>query len=399
MKSGLIAVALFTVTAAALGLNAQHGTENPAPPAVRVAPAPPAVQQPRIDVVFVLDTTGSMGGLIEAAKNKIWSIAASMSQAQPAPLIRMGLVAYRDRGDEYVTRVVDLSEDLDAMYATLMQFQASGGGDGPESVNAALHDAVHRMSWSADQDTYKVIFLVGDAPPHMDYQDEEQYPEILQAAVQRGIVVNTIQCGEMAETLGPWQHIASLGGGDYFRVEQDGNAIVMSTPFDERLAALAAELDGTRLYYGSAEERDAGERKRSVAEGLQERLSLVAQAARAAFNASGSGAANLLGDKELVEDFASGRVELDALAPEALPAEIRDLEPEAREKVLRSRASRRDELKREIDRLAAQRAAYLEDQVKARGGADDSLDVKLYGAVREQAAKKGILYEADRPVF
>jgi hypothetical protein len=85
-----------------------------------------------------------MGGLIQAAKEKIWSIASTMAAAQPAPQIRMGLVAYRDRGDDYVTRVVDLTADLDSVYAALMQFEAGGGGDGPESVNQALADALDK---------------------------------------------------------------------------------------------------------------------------------------------------------------------------------------------------------------------------------------------------------------
>ncbi len=86
-----------------------------------------------------------MGGMIEAAKEKIWSIASSMASEQSAPEIRMGLVAYRDRGDSYVTQVLDLSGDLDSMYAALMDFQAAGGGDGPESVNQALDDAVTKI--------------------------------------------------------------------------------------------------------------------------------------------------------------------------------------------------------------------------------------------------------------
>ena len=139
----------------------------------------------RIDVVFVLDTTGSMGGLIQAAREKIWSIATTLASAQSAPEIRMGLVAYRDRGDAYVTRVVDLSSDLDSMYATLMDFQAEGGGDGPESVNQALHDAVHKVSWNQQDGTYKVVFLVGDAPPHMDYPNDVKYPVTLRLPRQK----------------------------------------------------------------------------------------------------------------------------------------------------------------------------------------------------------------------
>ena len=85
-----------------------------------------AAQSHRIDVVFVLDTTSSMSGLIQAAKEKIWSIATSMASAQQNPDIRMGLVAFRDRGDAYITRVYDLSSDLDSMYASLMDFRAAG---------------------------------------------------------------------------------------------------------------------------------------------------------------------------------------------------------------------------------------------------------------------------------
>ena len=87
------------------------------------------------------------------------------------------------------------------MYAKLMDFRAEGGGDGPEAVNEALEAAIERMSWSQDRDTYKVVFLVGDAPPHMDYQDDVKYPQVVAAAAARGIVVNTIQCGSMSDTV------------------------------------------------------------------------------------------------------------------------------------------------------------------------------------------------------
>ena len=86
-------------------------------------------EHPVIDVVFVLDTTGSMGGLIEGAKQKIWTIANEIAQTQPTPKIRMGLVGYRDRGDDYVTQETMLTEDLDEVYSALMEFEARGGGD------------------------------------------------------------------------------------------------------------------------------------------------------------------------------------------------------------------------------------------------------------------------------
>ena len=91
-------------------------------------PCPPD-NSARIDVVFLLDTTGSMSGLIAAAKAKIWSIADQLAEGRPEPHIRMGLVAYRDRGDAYVTRKQDLTDDIDDLYGHLTALQAAGGGD------------------------------------------------------------------------------------------------------------------------------------------------------------------------------------------------------------------------------------------------------------------------------
>src|SRR6476646_9540468 len=97
----------------------------------------PNENKPRIEVCFVLDTTGSMSGLIEGAKQKIWSIANEMISAKPTPDIKFGLVGYRDRGDEYVTKIFNLTDDVDDIYAHLQSFRAAGGGDTPESVNEA----------------------------------------------------------------------------------------------------------------------------------------------------------------------------------------------------------------------------------------------------------------------
>lgn len=148
---------------------------------------------PRIEVCFVLDTTGSMSGLIEGAKAKIWSIANRMVSARPTPRLKIALIPYRDRRDEYVTRIFDLSEDIDTVWANLQGFRAEGGGDGPESVNLALNEAVVKISWSPDREVLKVIFLVGDSPPHMDYPDDVKYQRTCREAVEKDLVINTIQ--------------------------------------------------------------------------------------------------------------------------------------------------------------------------------------------------------------
>ena len=411
MKTKLIGLGAFALTAIAVGFYPQaHSLAlslgDPAGSPVTVQPAPPVstpqpgtgpaiTQAPKVEVVFVLDTTGSMGGLIGAAKEKIWSIATTMGSAQQAPEIRMGLVAYRDRGDAYITQVTDLSSDLDSVYSTLMGFRAQGGGDGPESVNAALFDAVQKMSWSAEKSTYRAVFLVGDAPPHMDYPNEMQYPEILEFAKSRGIVVNAIQSGNSAQTRTEWTQIAQLGGGEYFDVDQDGSVLAIATPFDKELAVLSARLDATKMFYGSAKEREQKAKKSARTAQELSAVSAATQARRAAFNASPSGILNMFSSgSELLEDVTSGAVTLDAIPTDELPAPIAALPEKARAEAVSEAVESRKEMERQMADLVGKRDRYLDEQVKALGGAKDSLDHKLYDAVRKQAAGVGLTYES-----
>src|SRR3954467_7079620 len=95
------------------------------------APRPAAAKKSKVEVVFCLDTTGSMGGLLDGAKAKIWSICNQIAGGKPTPDLKVGLVAYKDKGDAYVTKVTDLTDDLDAVHGELMKFTPDGGGDTP----------------------------------------------------------------------------------------------------------------------------------------------------------------------------------------------------------------------------------------------------------------------------
>jgi hypothetical protein len=388
MKAKLIAATLLLMTVGVVVLYPYVETSATSRP-----PQPVVPSKQMIEVVFVLDTTGSMGGLIATAKEKIWSIATTLARAEQAPEIRMGLVAYRDRGDTYVTDVVDLSSDLDTMYGRLMQYAADGGGDTPESVNQALNDAVHRISWSQDPASYQAIFLVGDAPPHMDYQGEALYPEIVRAATAKGIVVNTIQCGAMPQTVVPWTEIARLGNGRYLKVEQAGGAFAVSTPFDEEIARLSAALDGTRLFYGNVEQMAELDAKIAATEELETAAAPGSRVRRAVFNATESGRANLFGDQDLVENVTKGEVSLDDVPAAELPASIRALDRAEQQKLIGELAGRREALQSRIDALAESRAAFIDERIAEAGGAEDSLDRQIYDVVRDQAAPAGLSFE------
>jgi len=358
------------------------------------APEAPETNAAQVDVVFVLDTTGSMGGLIQAAKEKIWAIANTLALADPAPDIRMGLIGYRDRSDEYITKSTRLTDDLDAVYTELMTFDANGGNDTPESVNQALHEAVAKMDWRDSDDTYRVIFLVGDAPPHMDYQDDVKYPESCKRAAEAGIYVNTIQCGTIPETTPIWREIAAKAEGRYFRVEQSGGAILTDTPFDEELAALGAKVEGTRYYYGAADVVSENEARLDRAEGIDSGATMKAKAQRAFFNSTGAGAKNFYGTQELVNDYAKGKVDFDSLNDDQLPEEFRGKSKSEIEVALKEKATEREALQLQIAELAKKRQAHIENQLKKTElKGKGSLDFGIFDCIKTQAVKAGLEYK------
>ena len=353
------------------------------------APPLPSSVKPRIEVCFVLDTTSSMTGLIEGAKQKIWAIANQFISAKPAPELKFGLVAFRDRGDEYVVRSTPLTDDIDSIYAKLREFRAEGGGDLPESVNEGLDAAVREMSWSTDGGVLKIIFLVGDAPPHMDYVDGPKYPEVCREALRRGIVINTVQCGDIALTTPIWKEIAKLGEGEYMSIAQDGGMSVTSTPMDEQLAALNRRLGRTLVPYGEEKDRDVVRGKQALAEAAP----AAAAADRLRFNASTG--KSVQGGGELLDELAAGRIKPGEIDAAKLPAEISKLPAAARQAEIEKLKKERNEVQSEIAQVAQQRADYIAKEKShfAVEGKADAFDARVGATLRTQAGKKGIALE------
>jgi hypothetical protein len=359
------------------------------PPVRPVAPpleGPPVLAVPDllsrdVEVVFCIDTTGSMGGLLAGAKAKIWSICNQIASGKPVPQLKVGLVAYRDRGDEYITRVFDLRKDLDAIQSELSTYVAAGGGDAPESVNQALFDAVHKISWSTDRRTLRIIFLVGDAPPHMDYKDDVKYPVTCKRAVEKGILINTVQCGEDLDCTKYWKDIAAKAGGEYVAIPQSGGVVATMTPFDGPLAHIGEELLKTALIYGDFVQKGKGSRMLAAARALKG----SAAADRAAFCAK----YREIGPYDLLDAVTAKRVKLEDVRDDDLPANM---------KRLRTLADRRSFL----DRVAAHRAKlYKEamaqekkrtDALAARKVSKESFDLKVLEVLRKQAKKFAIDY-------
>jgi len=182
-------------------------------PPVKVSFQP--ISAPRIDVVFALDTTGSMSDEIQTVKEKIKSMADEIRKGTPRPDVRFGLVIFRDKGDSYVVKSYPFTRDIQSFSSLIGTVSAGGGGDTPESVNEALDVAINRMGWDKGQ-TQKLLFLIGDAGPHTDYDNGLDYSTLASQAAAKGINIYTVACSGM-DSFGDssFRTIAENSGGSF----------------------------------------------------------------------------------------------------------------------------------------------------------------------------------------
>ncbi|AKJ01071.1 von Willebrand factor type A domain-containing protein [Archangium gephyra] len=393
--------AALALVAFASPLALAEAPQKPAPPQSQVqgapVPPPPSQQQqarPRIDVVFVLDTTGSMAGLIEGAKQKIFSIASRIAQGKPTPQVRVGLVAYRDVGDAYVTKRYELTEDLDGLFTHLRKLDADGGGDTPEHVGRGLGEAVSKLSWDQSRETMKLIFLVGDAPP-AQRNDDWNFKHWVKRAAEKHIVVNTVRCGGDAETETHWKLAAKTTDGRYESLEQSGGMVAVATPYDAELAKVNAELAGKTLYAGKKEaqvaNRARAEQMATLApEAAAERIQYL-KTTRGAGRAPAAAAAVSSAPEAVggAVDLAAQPEALASVKAEELPQELKGLDAAARDAKVKQLAGERKALEEKAAKLAAERDAWRAKNVADK---DDSFDANVMKGVKEKAAKYGLTY-------
>jgi hypothetical protein len=319
----------------------------------------------RIEVAFVLDTTGSMGGLLKGAKKKIWSIANTIIDINPDADVHMALIAYRDFGDAYVTKKFKMSRDIQGLYGNLVQFKAAGGGDTPEAVNEALDASITGLKWSQQSNVRKIVFLVGDAPPHMDYNGRK-YSAILKDATQADIIVNTVQAGNSRATRRVWQDIAQRGGGSYIPIPQDGGAVVViETPYDDEIIILQGKIDSTVLPYGTRLEQS----------GLFDKLERKAAAApsvivdNSAFYAKRKYASEVVtGRGDLIGDLANDRVKLNKIKEKELPEILQGKSAKERQVYVNSKLKARKRLQVKMQALVSKRDKFVAGKTVAKAG-------------------------------
>ncbi len=351
-------------------------------------------EEPKIQVALLLDTSGSMDGLIEQAKSQLWKMVNELATSKKegkAPNIELALYEYgkstlpADKG--YMQQIVPLTSDLDLVSEKLFELRTNGGD---EYCGWTIQDATENLKWSASNEDLKIIIIAGNEE---FTQGKVDYKKSCKNAITNGIVVNTIYCGDCEEGIRfLWKDGADRAEGQYMCINQNDKVVHIDTPFDDEIAELNTKLNSTYVAFG-AKGKDRLER----------------QAAQDV-NASEYGNANMAeravskANKKMYKNDSWDAVDaaeedekfLDKVEEEELPEEMKKMTKEERKEYLDKKAKEREEIQAKILEISEKRNKFITEKRKElaeEGGAENTLDKVMLNTVREQAEKKAFNFE------
>lgn len=369
---------------------AAHPPIDPPPhiPPIDPRPDDPAPRhRTRVDIALLLDTSNSMDGLINQAKSQLWSIVQEFAHARRgghAPVLRVALFEYGNTHlpatEGYIRQVVPLTDDLDKLSGELFRLRTQGGD---EYCGQVIDEAITRLDWARDRETYKAIFIAGNEP---FTQGEVHYRSAAERALASGVIVNTIHCGPRHEGIqGMWEDGARAGRGGFFNIDQDRHVPVIHCPQDLRLGELNMKLNDTYLWYG--QDRDALASNQREQDANAGEMGEAAAADRAVVK-GGAGYRNA--GRDLVDTYAEDPEILAKLRSDEMPASMQKMSREEQRKHVEAMSRQRAQVQSEIGRLAVEREAYMRDELarQAEGG-EQTLGDAVKEALRQQLRDAG----------
>jgi hypothetical protein len=348
---------------------------------------------PRVQLAICLDTSGSMSGLINSARQKLWTIVNDLATADPMPEIEIALLSFGNDGhnpeDGWVSVICPLTGDLDKISENLFALTTNGG---TELVGRVLDHAVDQLSWEASDDALKLIFVCGNESANQD--TVRPFREVCKKAIARGLMVNSVYCSrpeDGTEIPAEWRDVAALADGHFASIDQDHGMLVLTTPFDKELATLSGQLNGTYIPYGVRGKSGAANQQvqDSNAIGLNDAAAAERCGTKAWYNCA---------SWDLVDALAGGDLKLADLKDEELPEEMRGMSLEEKQAHVEEKKTERDAIREKVNALQKKREADLARQMKEDAlSADRSFDLAIRKSIRAQAAAKGLRFSEALP--
>ncbi len=343
-----------------------------------------------IMIALLLDTSNSMDGLIDQAKSQLWKIvnevAAAKSEDGKQPHIKIALYEYGNDGlssnEGFIRQVSSLTEDLDVISEKLFSLSTNGGS---EFCGQVIKTSLNQLAWSASNADLKMIFIAGNEPFTMG---NVSYELACGAAKQKGVLVNTIYCGDFNEGIAlSWKRGAELTGGAFMSIEQNNKTVYVPTPYDEQIAALNDRLNATYVYYGASgeykKEQQILQDKNAASYGL-------ANIAERSFCKSSHAYKNSSWD--LVDAAKDNEKVITETKSDDLPTEMRTMSIEQRKAYIKQKSEERTKIQVEIQFLNKKRQEYIYKSTPQSSN-DKMLDASMMKAIREQGSAKNLKWE------
>jgi len=365
-------------------------------PADDQKPAPSKNEKAKIQLAILLDTSGSMNGLINQARTQIWKIVNELATAQQNgkdPELFVALYEYGKNSvpkqQGYIRQIVPLTDDLDKISEELFALTTDGGN---EFCGQVIDHATENLKWSPGEDDLKLIFIAGNEP---FTQGSVKYQDACAKAIKKGILVNTIYCGPEAEGIRTrWQDGAQLADGSFLHIDQNKKVAVVKTPFDVDLVKLGGKLNKTYLSYGQENSRKIFKLRQLREDTNAKSASPGAAAQRAAFK-GGKLYKNSAWD--LVDALKQKKIKLKDIPEKELPQEMKKMTLEERKAYLKKKETEREKIKKEVQELTTKRNQYIakkrRDEAAKNGAKEDSFDDAVIKTIRKQAEKKNFKFK------
>ena len=347
-------------------------------------------KQPLVQMAILLDTSGSMSGLINQARAELWAIVNEFIFAKKngrQPEIQVALYEYGKSSlaqkDGYIRQIVPLTTDLDKISEDLFALRTNGGS---EYCGWVIQEAAEHLQWRDSPDDLKVIFIAGNEP---FTQGPVDYRQACRDAVAKGIVVNTIHCGPESRGIeGKWKDGALLADGRYLNIDQNRQIAHIPAPQDQQIAELSRRLNETYLAYG------AEARQYSMRQEAQDRNAATLSVASEVQRAVAKSSANYRNSQwDLVDALEQKQIDLEKIAEEQLPKNMRKMTAEQRRAYVQGNAKDRAEIQKQIQTLNEQRKKHVAEEMKKRSDGERTLGSAVIQAIRQQAARIGFTFK------
>ncbi len=341
---------------------------------------------PTIQIAILLDTSNSMDGLIAQAKSKIWSIVNELSDAnldRKNARIQVALMEYGNNDNPqhkgYVRLVSHLSSDLDGVSEKLFSLDTNGGN---EYAGRVINDSLKKLNWSTHEDDLRVIIIAGN---ESFKQGNIDYDYAIGRAVGKGIIVNTIFCGDRHQGINlSWQDGAEIGNGYYLNIDHNRKVVDIPTPYDDELRTLNIKLNATYVGFGAE-----GDKMKQRQKQQDENTAAMSPAALSDRIQSKASRHYENEDWDLVDASKNG-LELSAIAEEALPEPMKKMETSQRKAYIEQKSKERKDLQAEIKKLSEKRDSYIQENQTVKQ--ENIFSQQLLKAVKSQAEAKGYAF-------